>query len=343
MNPEETPSAPKSKVLKIHDDKPPAGSEPRGVDARPSPEPHPESGGVQDTDYGVSQTVNDELLREKIRRLAGEQPPPSGWQRVSTHPLASVIIGFMLTGLLGGFLTHFYSIKQKEIELQRAEEQRKSDRLYEDQRRESDRMREDQRRESDRALEDQRRESDRIYQERQKGLEFLRGLQQKQVELLYEKRQKDLEYQRSVQRGDIDYERAFAAETNRIRIQKIGEVWEEIDRTESKVDTISEQLGKSRGRPAAEVQQEIKNIRDLISAQGAVINKNRFWLGEEIYNQIREYLEIQGTYTVDRLLGKPEDLLSEAKKKRGQAKQNILEIRRSMLSEPTTAPTPPRL
>lgn len=340
MKPGEPTPPQKPKVVKIHDDKPVGdkGEEPPSAESSRSKEvPQTETGSnlnsIRDADSDISGIINDEILRSKVRKLAGEQPPPSAWQRVSTNPLISVFLGFLLTGLLGGFLTYYYTLKLKELELQRAEEQRKSDRQYEDQRRESDRIREDQRRESDRALEDQRRESDRIYQERQKELEYLRGLQQKQVELLYEKREKDLEYQRSLQRGDLDYERTFNAETNRIRVQKIGEVWEEIDRTESQVDAISEQLGKGYGRPVPEVQKDVERVRDLISEQATVINKNRFWLGEEIYNQITTYLDIHGRYTVERILGKPDKFLGEAKKKREQAKQNILAIRRSMLSE----------
>jgi hypothetical protein len=238
-----------------------------------------------------------------------------------------------LSGLLGGFLTHYYSVKQKELEIQRAEEQRKSDRLHEDQRRESDRMREDQRRESDRALEDQRRESERLYQEGQKQIEYLRALQQKQVELLHEKRQKELEYSRSLQLRSLESQQSDISEQDRMRLPKIGEVWGKLYETELKIDGLLERLSKTPDSLEPERQRDSKSVRDLIMEQKTIIKQNEFWLGPEIYNQIKEYHNANSEYAVERILGKPEDYLTEVRKKRERAKQNILEIRKRMLLE----------
>jgi hypothetical protein len=128
-------------------------------------------------------------------------------------------------------------------------------------------------------------------------------------------------------------QRSFSDELNKIRIQKIGEVWEQIDRTESDVDLLLERVNKASAlkTPRAEIEKDIDNITSLVKEELAIINKNRFWLGEQTYNQIEEYLHITGSYTLDRLMGDSGIDLSETLKKRVQAKQDILKIRSMFL------------
>lgn len=152
----------------------------------------------------LSSTIDDELLRSRIRTLIDEKPADSFFQRISTNPLTAILIGFLLTGVIGGFLTNYYSVKQKELELQRTEQQRESDRLKDEQQRELDRKREDDKRQSDVIREDQQRESDRLYQTRQKDNESQRSLQQRESERLKDIRQKAIESQRALQQRESE-------------------------------------------------------------------------------------------------------------------------------------------
>jgi len=47
----------------------------------------------------------------------------SGWRKTLDHPLSAVIVGFLLTGLVGTWLTNYYSQKQKSLEERRQEYQ----------------------------------------------------------------------------------------------------------------------------------------------------------------------------------------------------------------------------
>lgn len=152
----------------------------------------------------ISSTVDDEVLRSRIRTLIDEKPASSFFQRISTNPLTAIVIGFLLTGVIGGFLTNYYSTKQKELEVQRTEQERESDRLRDEQQRELDRKREDDRRKSDEIRGDLQRESDRLYQIRQKDNEYERTVQQRESDRLKDIRQKAIEYQRALQQRESE-------------------------------------------------------------------------------------------------------------------------------------------
>lgn len=142
---------------------------------------------------GLSSTIEDEVLRSRIRDLIAAKPAPSSFQRISTNPLTSVIIGFLLTGFIGGVLANYYNNKQKELETQRTKAQRESDRLREDQQRESDRLNQERQKDNEYQRTIQQRESERLKDVRQKDIEFQRAIQQRESERLRDIRQKGSE------------------------------------------------------------------------------------------------------------------------------------------------------
>ncbi len=111
--------------------------------------------------------------------------PESRWKRISTNPLVVLVIGFLLTGLVGALLTNHYNAKQKQLEFELNNLQR------------------DREREKDNRQRDLEQEKDR----RQKDLEFERNKQERQREVEHDDRQKDLEYQRSLQQTQIEREK----------------------------------------------------------------------------------------------------------------------------------------
>jgi hypothetical protein len=170
-----------------------------------------------------------------------EKRTPSRFQRLLNHPLFLMVIGFLLTSVIGGLLTSYYTLQQKEIESQRS----------------------------------------------------------------------------------------FSDELNKARVQKIGEMWEEIDKTESTIDEI---LNKADRDPNSNKQVILDQILKLIAEETTTINKNRFWLGEHNYNYLINYLAINSQYVQDKLMGQPGIDLNDTIKKREQAKQDILQIRNSFLN-----------
>lgn len=198
----------------------------------------------------VSLVVSDEVLRHRIRTLIDEKVKPSKFQSISTHPLLIVVVSFILSIFIGGFLTHYYSLKQME-----------------------------------------------------------------------------LENSRNIQQQELARQRSFSDELNKIRIQKIGEVWEQLDKTEVDLDSLLDRANNGTNSN----RKDVDSIISLVKGDLAIINKNRFWLGEQTYNQIKDYLDINGRYALDKLLGQPGIDLSDSLKKREQAKQDILQIRRMFL------------
>lgn len=174
-----------------------------------------------------------------MSKLSEDEPKPPWPKRLLTHPLSVVVVTFLLSGVLGGALTLFYSYKQQEVARQQS----------------------------------------------------------------------------------------FTDELNKIRVQKIGEVWEHVDRTEVDLEALLDKTN----RTSDSSDKELDTILKLVKEEVAVVDKNRFWLGEQNHKQLKNYLEINGRYTVDRLLGGTERDLSETIKKRDLAKQDVLKIRHMFL------------
>jgi hypothetical protein len=327
----------------------------------------PEPSVIEDSpveNSGLHSVIDDEVLRSRIRKLIDEKPSPSTFQQVSTNPLTSIIIGFLLTGLIGGFLTYYYNRKQKELETQRTIEQQQLDRLREEQQQALDRKREDERRESDRLRADQQRESDRLYQERQKDIEHQRALQQRESERLRDIRQKELERERS-----------FADELNKTRVAKIGEVWEKLNLYEAATDVAVKELEQAKktidkkwgdylasnlrsnhkGVPVTgmdgwmviseEYREQLQNIvnkkQSIEDGVLEVLNRNRFWIGETEFLEIRSYIEITDEYVgatffqaVYPYSKDNQNRIKDLSERREKLRQDIIIIRKKLLGIP---------
>jgi hypothetical protein len=143
----------------------------------------------------------------------------------------------------------------------------------------------------------------------------------------YTNKQKDIEYVRSNQQLRQTSQRSFSDELNKIRIQKFGEVWENIDKNEVLIDNL---LNKP-NRGSNSDNQNIDTVNSLIQEDKLIINKNRFWLGDHYYYKLKEYSEKNIRLTLNMLLARPGTDLSKITKEREQAKLDILEVRKSML------------
>ncbi len=67
--------------------------------------------------------ISDERLRGRVRRIIDERPPEPAWERLSKHPVVTLVLGFMLTWGVGTLLTK--SWEQAQLETQRALEQQR--------------------------------------------------------------------------------------------------------------------------------------------------------------------------------------------------------------------------
>ncbi len=62
--------------------------------------------------------ISDEVLRERVRRIVreGEGPQEKPWKRVLSHPLTAVVVGFLLSGVVGLVLNWAFNENAKERE-----------------------------------------------------------------------------------------------------------------------------------------------------------------------------------------------------------------------------------
>ncbi len=122
--------------------------------------------------------------------------------------------------------------------------------------------------------------------------------------------------------------RSFSDELNKVRVQKIGEVWEQLDKNEVTLDDL---LKKSNSTPGSN-KELFDKIETLIDENRVVVNKNRFWLGKQCYDKINNYLSATRPIVADMLVGPPGVDVGELRAKREQAKQDIERIRNMFLT-----------
>jgi hypothetical protein len=148
----------------------------------------------------------------------------------------------------------------------------------------------------------------------------------------YTSRQKDIDDARSQQQQKLASRRSFFDELNKIRIQKIGEMWEKIDTNEVVIDGLFKAAAQS-SSSKDQRKQNVNVIKSLIQEDLVTMNKNRFWLAEENYNKAREYFDTNVELALNVLLAEPGTDLTDILEKREKSKQDIIEVRQSMLSE----------
>lgn len=255
MKPDEPIPKRKRKAAKSTDTKPTGNKD----------QSHPESKSVltsnHQTDARVSGVVDDKVLRARGHGMINEKPPPPDQEGYLKKHIVPLIIGFLLSGVPTGLLTHFLSVRQKDLEIQRLLEQQK-----------------------------------------------------------VERRQR------------------ISEDMNKKRLDKVVEVWEQLDKTESEIDRILEKYTRGTRRPQSEIQKDVQSVHELGLKQSEIIKNNRIWLvgDDEIFDQIKKYLEISGRYATERLTGLPGIDLSDTLNKRAQAKQNIVQIMDIILNKEST-------
>jgi hypothetical protein len=137
-------------------------------------------------------------------------------------------------------------------------------------------------------------------------------------------------------------ERSFKAELNKTRVEKIGEVWEKVNIFDANNEGTTDELNKAlRGQipgaqsPEDQIKKIFQSREESYLALKALINKNRFWLGEESYREIKEFIEISNEYVTGRIKGSGNgsDQENQLLEKMNRSRATILLIRDKLLSE----------
>jgi hypothetical protein len=154
----------------------------------------------------------------------------------------------------------------------------------------------------------------------------------------YNSKQAELEHQRSASQKELERERSFADELNKIRVSKIGEVWEKVDVFEAGVKEVMQKISVAHQESDNSPKRQI-TIRDPIDKDLqesgrlrkellALLEKNRFWLGEHLYGEIKSYTDNTYNFFLAWRAGKN---TKEDDEKRRQERIEIIEIRDKML------------
>ena len=80
----------------------------------------PENEPNKEIDAYITKTITDEDLRRRIRKIIDEPKPAAWWKRIWTNQLFLLVVGILLTGSIGSYLTYYYSNKQAELQRERS-------------------------------------------------------------------------------------------------------------------------------------------------------------------------------------------------------------------------------
>jgi hypothetical protein len=147
-------------------------------------------------------------------------------------------------------------------------------------------------------------------------------------------RLKVLEFNLGARQQELVHGLSFSDEVDKLRIQRLGEVWERLDQDEFAIDQL---LADSRAQRSSSKAFNSRNtkravqITKLIQNDQAIVSKYRFWLGEELFQKAGNYLDINVKYSLNELGATSESDSSELSNARKRAKQDILQVRNLFL------------
>jgi hypothetical protein len=144
----------------------------------------------------------------------------------------------------------------------------------------------------------------------------------------YTDRQKALEYERNRDQLEQSRRKSFWDELNKASIQKFGEVWQTIDENDLAIDalfTVSESDSPN-ASSAAVKKARLDELTRRTDAEIVVLNRNKFWIGDELSLEANDYVTIRKIYGQG-LIAHTRTDLREMKENVECAKQYLLDNR----------------
>jgi len=154
----------------------------------------------------------------------------------------------------------------------------------------------------------------------------------------YNNKQKEIDRSMTERQNSLARERSFADEINKIRVGKIGEVWEKVDLYEASVRPIMKKTSllpdgiiKIEGDAKKDFEELYKKFEDAeeLNAQlSSILERNRFWLGKRLYKEIKKYARTSYQYFFKL---KSLENVHELKRERRLSRTELNQIRDKML------------
>jgi cell division protein FtsB len=143
---------------------------------------------------------------------------------------------------------------------------------------------------------------------------------------------------------DLVARRSFSDEINKTKVQKLAEVWEQLDSDELAInDILEERRLKGPDKDPAVNSERLADITKRIRSDQTIATKYRFWLGEPMYKTTMGYLDASIDYAATNISSKPGADLSEFTKRRDALREQMLQFRSALLAgepNPQEKPTP---
>lgn len=143
-----------------------------------------------------------------------------------------------------------------------------------------------------------------------------------------------LTYQYTRKAQELVAERSFSDELNKLRLQKVGAVWERLDQDDVAITSLVNELVDNGGADKAARNEVLQKIQKLIDTDKGVIAQHRFWLPPETSNKMQNYLDAT-IFLLNRKILEPEAAdIESLQKARNEAKSDV-ESERAKFLNPT--------
>jgi len=261
----------------------------------------------------IERLIEDEAIRAKVRKLIDPPKPEPLWKKVTTNPTVTLFLGFLLTTLVGAFLTSYYSFKQKQMEFELSAKQRERDRekgFYD----EINKTRVAKIGEVWETIYELESLSDDWVNFYQEVLAISANTRKPSEGLLFEQ--------------DLDriLDKLGRARTNDLNKAEVLHVWSAHTDNAGTVKTLLKLPPTFR---------ETKNKYEEVIQ---IVAKNRFWIGEQNYKDIQEYIKIftdlhYGLKELIEVTKFTQEKYNDLLKARDKARKTIADIRNKTFNE----------
>jgi hypothetical protein len=155
--------------------------------------------------------------------------------------------------------------------------------------------------------------------------------------------QKEREREFNSQQKERERERSFSDELNKIRVNKIGEVWEKVDLYEAIVIEIMQRIRVSNEGAAPEIViqgpeyqslvPKLKQSEHLYAELTQLMYKYKFWLGRTVYDKTKSYADATYIHYLEFRRGSEtsQQALKKAEDDRIRARIELHDLREAML------------
>ncbi len=110
----------------------------------------------------------------------------------------------------------------------------------------------------------------------------------------------------TIKQHELAADRAFSDELNKIRFQKLIELWERLDEHEGMIDRLLNQPDDPQAPDDKKLRAQ--EIEKLLHEDRRTVDRNRFWLGAQNYDRIHGYLDATSLYAIKKFLEPGGDL-----------------------------------